>query len=478
MSAGDAPVRRRPAGADARAARDGGARPSTPIRAWSPASGRRPRRPGASRTAPCALRVIPGVREVAARRVPHRGGRREPLPRPGGRARLRPVGHRERRSSPRRRSPATPTRSQPPAKLDLPRTLWEAAQRLKALEGRARRCSATRSSSISPRPASGRSASSASHHRLGARPLFRDHLSDDSIAHGRHIQRTITPIDGRVYVERPLAIAARDRRRARARAQRRKRSGAGAPSPSARRSDRALRRRVRRTQGTRSPSEITWQMGRPIRYSAGRGARLRGARALHDRRRAARRSPISMPEPKPGFRRFIRREPLGVVLVDRALELPLPHRGQRGRAGADGRQRGDPQALARRRRSAPSASPRRSTAAGLPDGRVPGRALSHDDDRRGDRGALGVDHVAFTGSVAGGQRRAARRGRPLHRRRPRARRQGPGLRARRRRSRARGREPGRRRLLQLRANPAAASSASTSHETAVSSEFVDALRRS
>ena len=61
--------------------------------------------------------------------------------------------------------------------------------------------------------------------------------------------------------------------------------------------------------------ELTWQMGRPDRAHAERDPpRLPGARALHDGaapRRAGRRRRRAQGR----LQRFIRREPLGVVLV-------------------------------------------------------------------------------------------------------------------------------------------------------------------
>src|SRR5215216_4412133 len=144
-------------------------------------------------------------------------------------------------------------------------------------------------------------------------------------AGGAEIQRTITPVDGSVYAERPLAS----------------REAVAGALERARRAEAGWRRRAVEeraasmsafvdafvARGDEIAAEITWQVGRPIRYTPGevRGFEERARhmiaaapRALADRRRAR----------------------------DRALELSLPHRRQRRRAGADGRQRGRPQALA------------------------------------------------------------------------------------------------------------------------------------
>lgn len=60
--------------------------------------------------------------------------------------------------------------------------------------------------------------------------------------------------------------------------------------------------------------ELAWQMGRPVRYGAGE---LRGfeERARYMISIAARALADVVPLPKDGFRRYVRREPLGTVLV-------------------------------------------------------------------------------------------------------------------------------------------------------------------
>ena len=62
-------------------------------------------------------------------------------------------------------------------------------------------------------------------------------------------------------------------------------------------------------------------MGRPIRYAPERSARHARARALHDRDRAEALADVDA-GPKPGFRRFMRREPLGVVFTVAAWNYP------------------------------------------------------------------------------------------------------------------------------------------------------------
>ena len=61
-------------------------------------------------------------------------------------------------------------------------------------------------------------------------------------------------------------------------------------------------------------TELSWQMGRPVTQSPPRSGEVSrsGHLAWSTSRQSARRR---RHEPKEGFRRFIRREPLGVVLV-------------------------------------------------------------------------------------------------------------------------------------------------------------------
>jgi acyl-CoA reductase-like NAD-dependent aldehyde dehydrogenase len=125
-------------------------------------------------------------------------------------------------------------------------------------------------------------------------------------------QRTFSPIDGSLYVERELADDA----------------ALGAVVERARRAQ-ALWRRVpleERCQLARQfverfaakrddiALELTWQMGRPIRHSP---FEVRGVveRATYMTDIAAQALSDVDVGPKPGFSRFIRHEPLGVVLV-------------------------------------------------------------------------------------------------------------------------------------------------------------------
>jgi len=133
------------------------------------------------------------------------------------------------------------------------------------------------------------------------------------------VQRTISPVDGRVYVERPYATHA-DIERALSRAVEAQRAWRETP----------IAERVRichvfadafEKRRDAIALELTWQMGRPISYSPGevRGT-LERARFMIDAAAGALRD-IDV-GPKPGFTRFIRREPLGVMLTIAAWNYP------------------------------------------------------------------------------------------------------------------------------------------------------------
>jgi len=127
------------------------------------------------------------------------------------------------------------------------------------------------------------------------------------------IQKTISPVDGRVLVERELAGDSHIDSSL-TRAVEAQRAWRAAPL-----ADRIaiLNRFVdaMEAQAGQIGEELSWQMGRPVRY-----APMEIRRGFAERARymiAA--APEALAEiaisPKPGFTRFIRREPLGVVLT-------------------------------------------------------------------------------------------------------------------------------------------------------------------
>ena len=124
--------------------------------------------------------------------------------------------------------------------------------------------------------------------------------------------KTISPVDGRMYVERPLEAAAGINRALDA-AQR-----AAAPwaaLPLAERCEiltKAVDAFVAKT--TDIAAEITWQMGRPIRYTP---SEVRGfeERARYMLSAAPEALAAIQPAEKAGFRRQIKRVPLGLIVV-------------------------------------------------------------------------------------------------------------------------------------------------------------------
>src|SRR5437868_6149119 len=127
------------------------------------------------------------------------------------------------------------------------------------------------------------------------------------------VQRTITPIDGSLYAERPLASAREiDAALERAAAAQRQWRQVPVGERSA-----IVRRMVAwcAAHADKLGEELTWQMGRPIAYTPNEIRRGFQERALHMCSLAESALADVRVEPKAGFERFIRREPLGVVLV-------------------------------------------------------------------------------------------------------------------------------------------------------------------
>jgi len=142
--------------------------------------------------------------------------------------------------------------------------------------------------------------------------------------------------------------------------------------------------------------EITWQMGRPISQAPGeiRGFEERARYMLGIAPEAL--SDID-PGPKPGFRRFVRREPLGVVLSISPWNYPyLTAVNSVVPALLAGNV-----VILRHSPQTPLCAERLSeafTAAGLPEG-VFQHLHASDQDIDHLIATPGVDHVAFTGSV-------------------------------------------------------------------------------
>jgi acyl-CoA reductase-like NAD-dependent aldehyde dehydrogenase len=219
--------------------------------------------------------------------------------------------------------------------------------------------------------------------------------------------RTISPVDGSVYVERPYAS---DKEVDQALGRAHQAQPAWARVPVAERAavctrfvDAFLARRQE------IEPELSWQMGRPV--TAARGE-LGGfeERARYMIGVAEEALADVDPGPKEGFHRFIRHEPLGVVLVIAAWNYPylisvnsVVPAIMAGNAVVLKHSAQTP-LCAERYRDA-------FATAGLPEGLFQVLHLTHAGAERA-IGDPGVDFVAFTGSVSGGhavQRAAAGR---------------------------------------------------------------------
>ena len=210
-------------------------------------------------------------------------------------------------------------------------------------------------------------------------------------------QRTVSPVDGSVYCERELVADA----------------AVGGALDAARRAQAAWKRvpvadRARvlvafcdhfEAASAEIARELTWQMGRPIRYAPNE---VNGTleRARHMIAIAPEALADVDPGPKAGFRRFLRREPLGTVLAIAAWNYPyliavnsVVPALMAGNA-----------VLLKHSAQTPLCAERFGSClreAGLPEGLFRALHLSHAQTTRliGD---ARVDFVAFTGSVDGG----------------------------------------------------------------------------
>ena len=141
--------------------------------------------------------------------------------------------------------------------------------------------------------------------------------------------KTISPIDGRVYVERPLETTAGTGPRARFCAQWGQGMRLGYRMPLAGRCE-ILKKSVDAfvAKAGDIAAEITWQMGRPIRHAPSevRGFEERARYMLEILRRA--RSRRLQPGEKPGFQASTKASPARLCSsVVASVELSLPHGG-------------------------------------------------------------------------------------------------------------------------------------------------------
>ena len=211
------------------------------------------------------------------------------------------------------------------------------------------------------------------------------------------VLRCISPADGRVYVERPLLD---DREVAAALERARIAQRVWAATPLGEREaivGRAVDAMLSRREAV--AEEITLQMGRPIAQSPGEIGGFE-ERARHMASIAAGCLAEVAPEPKPGFTRFIRREPLGVVFVVAPWNYPYLTAVN---AVVPALLAGNA-VLLKHSSQTPLCAERFAEVfdeAGLPAGALQALHLSH-ESTLGLVGRDGVDFVAFTGSVEGG----------------------------------------------------------------------------
>ena len=213
--------------------------------------------------------------------------------------------------------------------------------------------------------------------------------------------QTISPIDGRLVAERPLAegaeIAAAVERARLAQAEWRCAPVAERAAACTRMVDAFTAR------ADEIAEEITLQIGRPCSQSPGE---VRGfeERARHMIAIAEESLEDVVPAPKPGFQRFIRREPLGVVLTIAPWNFPyLTAVNSVVPALLAGNA-----VILRHSAQTPLCAERFAQAfeaASLPAGVFQALHCSHEQAERlvaGSGESGGVDFVAFTGSVAAG----------------------------------------------------------------------------
>lgn len=213
-----------------------------------------------------------------------------------------------------------------------------------------------------------------------------------------NIQRTISPVDGRVAAERELASPARIEAvlRSAAEAQRGWRA--------TRLDERiAILNRFVEVMEARAEvigEELTWQMGRPIRYTPFEIRRGFAERARYMIAAAPQALADVAISPSAGFTRFIRREPLGVVLTIAPWNYPyLASVNSIVPALLAGNA-----VLLKISAQTPLCAERYAEGfrdAGLPDGVFQFLHLGHEDVAR-IIGDARVGFVAFTGSVEGG----------------------------------------------------------------------------
>ena len=210
--------------------------------------------------------------------------------------------------------------------------------------------------------------------------------------------QTISPIDGSVYVERPLATEDQinDALELAVKAQRRWKTTLLGERL------RIVRQAIDAFSAREAvlAEELCWMMGRPIRYAAGEiKGYVERATYMADIAETAL-ADIELPE-KAGFKRFIRREPLGVSLIIAPWNFPYLTAVN---AVVPALLAGNA-VLLKHSAQTPLCAERMVASfaeAGLPEGVFQYLHMSHADTQHL-ISRPGIAHVAFTGSVAGGE---------------------------------------------------------------------------
>lgn len=211
-------------------------------------------------------------------------------------------------------------------------------------------------------------------------------------------QKTISPIDGSVYVERELANA---------QAVESALEKAVAAQKEWKKTTLAEREAICRkaveyflNNADEIGLELTWQMGRPVRYTANeirRGFQERANYMISVAEKAL--ADVEVDE-IPGFKRFVKREPLGVVFVVAPWNYPyLTSVNSVIPAIMSGNA-----VILKHAQQTPLCAERYAAAfeyAGLPEGVFQYLHLNHEQVAQV-IGDTRVDYVAFTGSVEGG----------------------------------------------------------------------------
>jgi len=210
--------------------------------------------------------------------------------------------------------------------------------------------------------------------------------------------KIISPIDGSVYAERPIAS---DREINAAVEQARAAQADWARVPIAERGRAVLAMlEALLAMNDEIVPELAWQMGRPVRYGGEKGGVEERTRFMVEIAEKAL-APHWASNPKPGFRRYVKKEPAGVVMVIAPWNYPyltavntvvpaimsgsaviLKHAAQTLLVG---------ERIAQAFQKA-----------GLPKGVFQNLVMSHSQTEKL-LGSGKIDHVNFTGSVAGGR---------------------------------------------------------------------------